>query len=153
PAEAATTTPDAAETARQSQNPAKSQASAPTAAGGVAATAPTVPSTPVAGTAYPPATAPTPAAALEATLRMATEAGFNRARLTLHPEELGSVEVLLRDAGTGLTAPVLADAPHAAHLLEGSAAELQRRLAEGGLELTSLQISVGGESAGGARNG
>jgi flagellar hook-length control protein FliK len=91
--------------------------------------------------------------ALEATLRMAGENGFTRARVTLRPAELGGVEVFLREGGSGLTATVVADNPHAAHLLEGSAAELQRRLAAQGLELTSLRISVGGDSASGMRNG
>ena len=52
-----------------------------------------------------------------------------------------------------VAATVVAETPHAAHLLESSAAELQRLLAAQGLELTSLQISVGGESAGAAHGG
>ncbi len=103
--------------------------------------------------ASPAGPAPSPAAALEATIRMAGENGYSRARVTLHPAELGGVEVLLRGGGSGLTATVVAENPHAAHLLERSANELQRRLADQGLELASLQISVGGESANGAANG
>jgi flagellar hook-length control protein FliK len=103
--------------------------------------------------ASPAGPAPSPATALEATIRMAGENGYTRARVTLHPAELGGVEVLLRGGGSGLTATVIADSPHAAHLLEQSANELQRRLADQGLELASLQISVGGESANGAANG
>src|SRR6201991_3864171 len=81
---------------------------------------------------------------------MAGDNGYTGARVTLHPGELGGVEVLLRGGGSGLTATVVAENPHAAHLLEQSANELQRRLADQGLELVSLQISVGGESAGNA---
>jgi hypothetical protein len=58
--------------------------------------------------------------------------------------------VFLREGSAGLTATVIAETPHAARLLESSAAELQRRLAAQGLELTSLQISIGGDSAGAA---
>ncbi|HKR90388.1 MAG TPA: flagellar hook-length control protein FliK, partial [Phenylobacterium sp.] len=97
--------------------------------------------------------APKPANALEATLRMASETGFTRARVTLRPAELGGIEVFLREGSAGLTATVVAETPHAAHLLQSSAAELQRRLAAQGLELTSLQISVGGDSAGAANGG
>jgi flagellar hook-length control protein FliK len=84
---------------------------------------------------------------------MAGENGYTRARVTLHPEELGGVEVMLRGSSSGLTATVVAENPHAAHLLQQSADELQRRLADQGLELASLQISVGGEAANGAPNG
>jgi flagellar hook-length control protein FliK len=84
---------------------------------------------------------------------MAGENGYTRARVTLHPAELGGVEVLLRGGGSGLTATVVAESPHAAHLLEQSADELQRRLADQGLELASIHISVGGETANGAPNG
>lgn len=101
----------------------------------------------------PAAPAPAPTAALEATLRMAGQAGFTRARVTLRPAELGGVEVFLREGSAGLSATVVADTPHAAQLLQSSATELQRRLAAQGLELSSLQISVGGESAGAAHGG
>jgi flagellar hook-length control protein FliK len=115
---------------------------------------PTATSSPIASPAAPaPAPAPAPAAALEATLRMAGQGGFTRARVTLRPAELGGVEVFLREGSAGLTATVVADTPHAAQLLQSSATELQRRLAAQGLELASLQISVGGESAGAAHGG
>jgi flagellar hook-length control protein FliK len=84
---------------------------------------------------------------------MAGANGFTRARVTLRPAELGGVEVFLREGSAGLTATVVADTPHAAQLLQSSATELQRRLAAQGLELSSLQISVGGESAGAAHGG
>jgi flagellar hook-length control protein FliK len=103
--------------------------------------------------ASPAGPAPSPATALEATIRMAGENGYTRARVALHPAELGGVEVLLRGGASGLTATVVAENPHAAHLLEQSAGELQRRLADQGLELASIQISVGGEAANGAPNG
>jgi flagellar hook-length control protein FliK len=84
---------------------------------------------------------------------MAGENGFTRARVTLRPAELGGIEVLLRDGSAGLTATVVAETPHAAHLLQSSAAELQRRLSAQGLELASLQISIGGDSTGAAHGG
>jgi flagellar hook-length control protein FliK len=100
-----------------------------------------------------PAAAPLPSAALEATLRMAGENGFTRARVTLRPAQLGGVEVFLREGSAGLTATVVAETPQAAQMLESSTTELQRRLAAQGLELSSLQNSVGGESAGAAHGG
>ncbi|HEX3359998.1 MAG TPA: flagellar hook-length control protein FliK [Solirubrobacterales bacterium] len=78
---------------------------------------------------------------------MAGENGYTRARVTLHPAELGGVEVLLRGGGSGLTATVVAENPHAAHLLQQSANELQRRLADQGLELASIHILAGGGEA------
>jgi flagellar hook-length control protein FliK len=127
---------------------------APTVPSAAPVAAPTPPSAPAASAAYfSPTPAPAPTAALEATLRMAGENGFTRARVTLRPAELGGVEVFLREGSAGLTATVVADTPHAAHLLQSSAAELQRRLAAQGLELASLQVSVGGESTGAAHGG
>jgi len=113
------------------------------------------PASPVANVVFssPAPTAPSPAAALEATLRMAGANGFTRARVTLRPAELGGVEVFLRQGSAGLAATVVAETPHAAQMLETAASELQRRLAAQGLELSSLQISVGGESAGAAHGG
>jgi flagellar hook-length control protein FliK len=113
------------------------------------------PAAPTANVAFssPTPAAPSPAAALEATLRMAGENGYTRARVTLRPAELGGVEVLLRQGSAGLAATVVAETTHAAQLLETAATELQRRLAAQGLELSSLQISVGGESAGAAHGG
>jgi len=61
--------------------------------------------------------------------------------------------VFLRQGSAGLAATVVAETPHAAQMLETAANELQRRLAAQGLELSSLQISVGGESAGAAHGG
>jgi flagellar hook-length control protein FliK len=121
----------------------------------------TVPTTPATAPAQAPANSPTsnasfaspagpapsPAAALEATIRMAGENGYTRARVTLHPAELGGVEVLLRGGASGLTATVVAENPHAAHLLQQSAVELQRRLADQGIELASIQILAGGGEA------
>jgi flagellar hook-length control protein FliK len=78
---------------------------------------------------------------------MAGENGYTRARVTLHPAELGGVEVLLRGGGSGLTATVVAESPHAAHLLQQSANELQRRLADQGLELASIHVLAGGGEA------
>jgi flagellar hook-length control protein FliK len=103
--------------------------------------------------ASPQGPAPSPASALEATVRMAAENGYSRARVALRPAELGGIELLLRGGNGGLTATVVAETPQAAQLLEHAAADLQRRLSAQGIELTSLQIGVGGESAGAAQGG
>jgi flagellar hook-length control protein FliK len=156
----------------QAQAPARPAPTLPTGAPSVsAATSPTTPAalapapaSPAASVAFtspapsptdpsPTAPAPTPSAALEATLRMAGERGITRARVTLRPAELGGVEVFLREGSAGLSATVVAETPHAARMLEASATDLQRRLAAQGLELGSLQVSVGGESTGAAHGG
>jgi flagellar hook-length control protein FliK len=103
--------------------------------------------------ATPQGAAPSPATALEATVRLAAENGYSRARVALRPAELGGVELFLRNGSAGITATVVAETPQAAHLLQHGAGELQRRLAAQGIELGSIQISVGGESAGAAQGG
>ena len=71
-----------------------------------------------------------------------SEEGFSHARLALRPAELGRVEVLLKTSQYGVSASVLAETPEAAQLLEGSGAELRRRLELQGVQLLDLTVSV-----------
>ncbi len=97
--------------------------------------------------------APTPAAALEATIRIAHERGFSRARLTLKPAELGGVEVALRSSGSAVTATILVDTAEAARMLQDAGADLRRRLEASGVVLLALDVSVAEERPGEDRRG
>ncbi|MGG7381582.1 flagellar hook-length control protein FliK, partial [Escherichia coli] len=61
----------------------------------------------------PPAPTPVPlrdvAAAVRLTIAAADHAGVSRARIALHPAELGSVEVSLAHSSAGLTATITAE--------------------------------------------
>ncbi|HVO54559.1 MAG TPA: flagellar hook-length control protein FliK [Solirubrobacterales bacterium] len=98
----------------------------------------------------PSAPPPSPAAALEATIRLGAEQGFSRARLTLRPPELGAVDVVLKAVGGGVSATVLAHTPEAARLLEASGSELRARLEAQGVQLQALTVAVAGDAAAGA---
>ena len=97
-----------------------------------------------------PAPPPSPATAVEETIRLAARHGFSRARLTLRPAELGSVEVVLKASAGGVAASVLADTPEAARLLEASGGELRSRLEAQGLQLLGLSVSVSHDAPSGA---
>jgi flagellar hook-length control protein FliK len=93
---------------------------------------------------------------VEATVRLASSQGITRARLTLHPAELGDVDVHLRSSAAGLTATVRADSPEAAKLLLQAAGDLRTALEEHGVNLLRLDISSADErrtGAGPARDG
>lgn len=94
--------------------------------------------------------APSPAASLEATIRLGAERGFQRARLTLKPAELGAVDVVLKASEGGVSATVLAHTHEAARLLEASGEELRRRLDLQGVQLQGLTVSVAGDASAGA---
>jgi flagellar hook-length control protein FliK len=119
------------------------------ATGPAAAPAPSAPTTRASLTGSAPP--PSPGAALGATIRLAAERGFSRARLTLRPAELGSVDVVLKaGAGGGVSASVVAGTPQAARLLEAAGHDLKRRLEAHGIELQALKVSVAGDAATGA---
>jgi flagellar hook-length control protein FliK len=134
-----------APTAAPSAAPAQQAA---TAAGPIAAASPAAPRLEAPGlSAATPAGSdgapvPSPAEAIEATIRLGARHGFSRARLTLRPAELGTVEVTLKTSQYGVSASVFADTPEAAHLLEGSSADLRRQLERQGVQLLDLAVSV-----------
>jgi flagellar hook-length control protein FliK len=87
---------------------------------------------------------------VQATLRLAASNGVSRARLALHPAELGGVEVHLRSSAAGLVASVRADSPEAAKLLQQAAGQLRDSLEQQGLTLLQLDIGSTGERQVGA---
>jgi flagellar hook-length control protein FliK len=109
---------------------------------------------PVAQTAEPQAPAPhQPPAGMrlhqavetvEAIVRMAQSGGVTRARVALHPEQLGSLEIHLRHTSDGIAARVVADAAQAAHVLRNGGEELRRSLEAQGLNLVSFDVDTAG---------
>jgi flagellar hook-length control protein FliK len=81
------------------------------------------------------------------TIASASATGVSRARIALRPAELGGIEIMLAHGPGGLTATVMADSPAAAHALQRAADELQRSLADQGLNLVRLDIDVAGDRA------
>lgn len=78
-------------------------------------------------------------------IRVAAREGRTIAKITLHPAELGSVEIRLRYDASGVAADVVTDSELAAHVLGQAAADLRRSLEQQGLEVLSLDIRHGGD--------
>jgi flagellar hook-length control protein FliK len=81
------------------------------------------------------------------TISAARAHGVSHVRIALRPAELGGIEIMLAHGPAGLAATVMADSAHAAQALQRAADELQRTLAEQGVELVSLEIGVAGDDA------
>jgi flagellar hook-length control protein FliK len=106
-----------------------------------------------AATAAPPAPE-TPAPRLpvhpdhaRALLHIANHRGQAHARLTLHPAELGGVEVRLRATTHGLLASITAETPESAQVLQQAGADLKRALEAQGVTLAGLDFGVAGDEA------
>ena len=81
---------------------------------------------------------------VEAIVRMAQSSGVTRARVALHPEQLGGLEIHLRHTADGIAARVVADSSQAAHMLRGGGEELRRSLEAQGLNLVSFDVDTAG---------
>jgi flagellar hook-length control protein FliK len=104
-------------------------------------------------TAGPQATRYEPAAGMrlhqavetvQAVIRMAQSNGVTRARVALHPEQLGGLEIHLRSTPDGIVAKVVADAAQAANVLRHAGEELRRSLESQGLNLVSFDVGTAG---------
>jgi flagellar hook-length control protein FliK len=82
------------------------------------------------------------------TITSASAAGVSRARIALRPAELGGIEIMLSHGPGGVSATVTAESPAAAHALQRAADQLQRSLADNGVNLVRLDIDVAGDRAG-----
>jgi flagellar hook-length control protein FliK len=82
-----------------------------------------------------------------ALLHIANHRGQAQARLTLHPAELGGVEVRLRVTTHGLLASITADRPESAQVLQQAGADLKRALEAQGVEVAGLDFGVAGDQA------
>jgi hypothetical protein len=85
---------------------------------------------------------------VRALLRIASHRGQAQAHLTLHPAELGGVEVKLRVTTQGLVATVTADRPDAAQVLQQAGADLRRAFEAHGVEVAALDIGFAGDHDG-----
>ena len=138
--------------------PAGEQQQATPAATPVAATAPVAPAAP-AEAARPaiPAATPVPLArsaeAVEHVLRLASSGGVTHARIALHPEELGSVDVHIRSTSEGLVARVVAHSAEAVQTLQHAANDLRKSLEEQGLNVLSLDVGSSGDERAAGRAG
>jgi flagellar hook-length control protein FliK len=99
--------------------------------------------------AAPATPAPTPqpsvrlaelAQAAQTAIRVSSQNGDTSARITLHPNELGSVEIHLRYGADGVSATVRADSPQAAQILHDAAPDLKRALQGQGMELLGFDV-------------
>ena len=76
-------------------------------------------------------------------IRMAVRNGDAQAHITLHPAELGEVEIRLRYHAGGVSADVFADSRAAAQALQQASAELRRSLEAQGLVVHGLDVRHG----------
>ena len=79
-------------------------------------------------------------------LRILQHRGQVQAQLSLHPAELGGVEIRLRQTAHGLMATVTADRADAAHVLQQAGTELRRALEAQGVQIAGLDIGMAGEN-------
>jgi flagellar hook-length control protein FliK len=78
-----------------------------------------------------------------AAIRFTAGQGGGTARILLHPQELGSVEIRLRSTPNGITATLRTDNPQAAQTLALASDELRRALEAQGLPVLDLDVSDG----------
>jgi flagellar hook-length control protein FliK len=82
-------------------------------------------------------------------IRISQSSGITQARVTLHPEELGSIDIHLRSTPDGIVARVVADATQAAAVLRDGGDDLRRMLANQGINLSHFDVGTsrdGGQS-------
>lgn len=79
---------------------------------------------------------------------VAATRGAARARLQLHPAELGAIDVRLKVTSEGLTAVITADRPEAVQALQQAGAELRKALEDRGLNVVSFDVDLASGQAG-----
>jgi flagellar hook-length control protein FliK len=80
-----------------------------------------------------------------AVIRMSQSNGITRARVQLHPEELGSIEIHLRSTPDGVAARLVTDGSQAANVLRHAGDELRRALQAQGVNLTQFDVGTAGQ--------
>jgi flagellar hook-length control protein FliK len=78
-------------------------------------------------------------------IRISQSSGLTQARVQLHPEELGQIDIHLRSTPDGVVAKVMADASQAAAMLRDGGDELRRQLASQGINLTHFDVGTTGQ--------
>jgi flagellar hook-length control protein FliK len=86
-------------------------------------------------------------------IRISQSSGITQARVQLHPESLGSIDIHLRSTPDGVVARVVADASQAAAVLRDGGDELRRQLASQGINLTHFDVGTTGQEQRGASFG
>jgi flagellar hook-length control protein FliK len=81
---------------------------------------------------------------VQAVVKMAQSGGVTRARVALHPEQLGGIEIHLSSTRDGVTARVVADAAQAANVLRHAGEELRRSLESQGINLVRFDVGTAG---------
>ena len=76
-------------------------------------------------------------------VRIAAREGAAQANITLHPAELGAVEIRLRYHAGGVSARSFADSQAAAQVLQGASGDLKRSLEAQGLVVHDLDVRAG----------
>jgi flagellar hook-length control protein FliK len=146
PAATPTATPAAAPAATTTAPPAPD---APAATPVADAPAPTAPVTaPAAHTAPRAVSAPNPVpvahapAALVDLVQVAHDRGAGQARMVLHPESLGGVEVHLRQTSEGIRATVHVHHPEALQVLQNGVGDLRRGLEDRGVTIDQIDLGL-----------
>ena len=85
---------------------------------------------------------------INATIQIAVRQGATQARIALHPEELGQINIRLSQTSQGLLARVSAETPAAAQALAAGRAELHQSLSSLGVSLLRLDIGFGQPESG-----
>jgi flagellar hook-length control protein FliK len=86
-------------------------------------------------------------------IKISQSSGITQARVQLHPQELGSIDIHLRSTPGGVVARVVADASQAAAVLRDGGDELRRQLASQGINLTHFDVGTTGQEQRGATFG
>jgi len=86
-------------------------------------------------------------------VRISQSNGITQARVQLHPEDLGQINIHLRSTPDGVVAKVVADASQAAAVLRDGGDELRRQLAQQGINLTHFDVGTAGQEQRGAAFG
>ncbi len=87
------------------------------------------------------------------TMRMAVRSGQPVARITLHPADLGDVQVTMRYHQNGVSAVVTTDNHEAAQALIQAGADLRRSLEAQGVTVHGLDVHLSGDDRGGNARG
>jgi flagellar hook-length control protein FliK len=89
---------------------------------------------------------------VETALQLASSKGITRARLQLHPAELGAIELHLRHTANGMTARVVADSAEAVTMLQQAFDDLKRNLEEAGIGIVDVEITARGDQRSASRS-
>ena len=77
--------------------------------------------------------------------------GGGEIRMVLKPESLGSVRIRMNLVDNGIEGRIIVDTPAVKQVFDGSIDALTRALTAQGFQITSLEVSVGGQNADGGR--